>query len=221
MANKPNLFAASSSNRRVFLLGASALGLSACSGMIGPPDAGPMYMLKPALPPAQPQGAPVTWAMTIEYPTTSDALDTNRIALTHSDTTLDYYANATWPDSLPRMVQTAMLSAFQDSGRLPAVSREQDALHADYNLNLDIRDFAAHYADADGAPKVTVSIIAQMVTAHGRKVVANLAASQSEQASANSVEAVVQAMNAALGPVIGQITAWALALPPPAAAAAP
>lgn len=199
------------------MLGASALSLSACSGLIGPPDAAQIYILKP-LTPAQPQGNAVSWALAIQIPAASDALDSERIALTHGDTTLDYYANAVWPDRLPRLVQTAMLSAFQDSSRIAAVAREQDALHADYNLTLDIRDFAAHYSTPDGAPRVTVTIIAQMVTAHGRQVVANLTASQSVEASANSVDAVVQAMDTALGAAAAQITGWALALPTPSAA---
>ena len=199
-------------DRRLFLLGASALALSACSGILGPPEAAPIYVLKAAAPAPAP-GAKVNWALAIEIPTASEALDAQRIALTHSDTTLDYYANATWPDSLPRMVQTAILSAFQDSGRLAAVAREQDALHADYELALDIRDFAAHYATPDGAPRVTITIVAQMATAHGRKVVANFTASQSAQASANAVDAVVQALDSALGAVVAQITQWALALP--------
>jgi cholesterol transport system auxiliary component len=207
-------------DRRLFLVGASALALSACSGILGPPEAAQIYILKAASAAPVP-GPKVDWALAIEIPTASEALDAQRIALTHSDTTLDYYANAVWPDSLPLMVQTAVLSAFQDGGRLAAVAREQDALHADYNLALDIRDFAAHYSTPDGAPRVTVTIIAQMATAHGRKVVANLNASQSAEASVNSVDAVVQALDTALGAVIAQITQWALALPPPSTVSTP
>ena len=203
-----------SPDRRLFLVGASALALSACSGLIGPPEAAQIYILKPVVP-AGPQGAKVKWALAIQIPAGSDALDAQRIALTHSDTVLDYYANAVWPDRLPLLVQTAVLGAFQDSGRIDAVAREQEALHADYNLALDIRDFAAHYSSPDGAPHITVNIIAQMTTAHGRNVVATLNANQSVDASANSVDSVVQAMDTALGAAISQIAAWALALPPP------
>jgi cholesterol transport system auxiliary component len=203
-------------HRRLFLVGASALVLSACSGLIGPPEASPIYILKPVVP-AGPQGAKVGWALAIQIPSASDALDAQRVALTRGDTVLDYYANAVWPDRLPLLVQTAMLAAFQDSGRIDAVAREQEALHADYNLALDIRDFAAHYSSPDSAPHVTVTIIAQMTTAHGRNVVATLTADQSADASANSVDAAVQAMDSALGAAIGQIRAWALSLPPPKA----
>src|SRR5262249_43639130 len=82
------------------------------------------------------------------------------------DTTLDYYANAVWPDRLPLLVQTALLDSFQDSGRIRAVSLEQDALHADYTLDVDVRDFSAHYAGADDAPRIQVELICQMALAH-------------------------------------------------------
>ena len=213
---KNNMMTNTVLHRRFFLLGASALALSACSGLIGPPDAAQIYILKPSTP-AGAQGAKVDWALAIQIPAASDALDAQRIALTHSDTVLDYYANAVWPDRLPLLVQTAVLSAFQDSGRIAAVAREQEALHADYNLAMDIRDFAAHYTTPDSPPHITVNIIAQMATAHGRKVVAIFTANQSADASANSVEAVVQAMDSALGAAVSQITAWALALPAPVA----
>jgi cholesterol transport system auxiliary component len=206
-------FPAALMDRRLLLLGASALIVSACGNVIGPPDAPQIYLLKPQVP-ASP-GANITWALGVDIPTAADALITQRIALTHSDTTLDYFANAVWPDTLPLTVQTAVLAAFQDSGRIGAVARSQEDLHADYTLALDIRDFAAHYSDADGAPRVTVTIVARMATSHGRKVVANLSATQSAQASINSVDAVVQAMDQALGGVISQIVAWVLTQPPP------
>jgi cholesterol transport system auxiliary component len=122
---------------------------------------------------------------------------------------------------LPVLVQTALVAAFQASGRVPSVSRTQDALHADYELGVEIRDCAAHYDAADdkgapsGNPSVSVTLIAQMSTAHGRLIVANFTASQKAAASQNSTGAVVQAMNTALGAAVEQIVAWALTLPVP------
>ena len=66
---------------------------------------------------------------------------------------MDYYANAAWPDRLPLLVQTALVAAFEASGRVPSVSRTQDALHADYELGVEIRDCAAHYSSADDKGK--------------------------------------------------------------------
>ena len=206
-------------DRRLFLVTGSALTLSACGNLLGPGEAPQIYTLRPTLP-ALPQGAPVSWALAVAIPDASASLDTQRIALTRSGTTMDYYANAAWPDALTVLVQTALLSAFQDSGRIAA--REQDAIHADYTLVTDIRDFTAHYDDPDGALRATVTIVAQMTAAHGRKVVASLTATQSvRRAAANSVDAAVQAFDAAFGAAIAQIVPWALALPPPTRQAIP
>src|SRR5580692_9939622 len=91
-------------DRRLFLLGASALALAGCSNLVGPGEAAQIYVLKPAIP-ATAAGAPVPWALSLLIPSATDALDTQRIALTRGDTTLDYYANAVWPDRLPLLVQ--------------------------------------------------------------------------------------------------------------------
>jgi cholesterol transport system auxiliary component len=154
-------------------------------------------------------------------------LDTQRIALVKDDATLDYYANAQWPDRLPMLVQTALLAGFQATGRVPSASRTQDALHADFELGVEIRDFAARYSASDdkgkpsGIPKVTVTLIAQMTTAHGRKILANFTATQSADAGQNSTGAVVQAFNSALGAAVQQIVTWSLGLTLPAVAPTP
>ena len=202
-------------DRRLMVL--SAFALTGCGGLgLGPTDTNNIiYMLQPATA-AAPGGQPATWALAVDIPDASNAIDTRRIALVEADGTMDYYASAEWPDRLPLLVQTALIASFEASGRAPSVARVQDALHADYELGLDLRDFSAHYSSADGAPSVTVNIVAQMTTAHGRKIVATFTASESTPASQNSTAAVVTAFNTALGTAVGKIVAWALTLPAPA-----
>jgi cholesterol transport system auxiliary component len=209
-------------DRRVFLIASSSLVLAACGSLdklIGPPDAPQIYALRPAMPSAQP-GEKVLWALAIQKPDASNNLDSARIALARGNTQLDYYANATWPDRLPDMVQTALLAGFEATGRIDAVARDEDALHSDYELSTDLRDFEARYATSDGVPNVAITIIAHMADTKSRKMVANLAVSLTEPASANSVDAVVQALDTVLAKAIVQITQWALALPPPSSIAA-
>lgn len=201
--------------RRFFLIGASSLALAACGNILGPPPASQIYVLRPAPPPAQ-GGQKVAWALSIDKPDASDSLDSERIALTKSDTQLDYYANATWPDRLPHLIQTDLLAGFEASGRIDSVARDEDAFHAEYQLSTDIRDFEARYATPDGTPTAAVTIIAHMAEARSRKIIANLTVNLTEPASANNVDAVVQAFDIALAKAIAQIVAWALNLPPPA-----
>ena len=202
--------------RRFFLVGASALTLSACGGnLIGPPEAGPMYTLAPKFPPAQGGGEKVSWALAILRPDTSGGLDSDRIALTQPDGTMDYYAKASYPDRLPSIVQHALLDGFEASGRIDKVAREEDALHADYNLAVEIKDFAAHYSQQDGIPGVTVAITVKLTTAHGRDIVGSFATTQTGTASANSAGAATQALQQALAAAVTAIVNWTLTAPTP------
>lgn len=209
-------------DRRLLLIAGSSLALSACGSLdklVGPPDAPQMYALRPTAPAAQPGGSKVGWALAIQKPDAPGNLDSARIALARNGAQLDYYANAAWPDRLPDLVQTALLAGFEASGRIDAVSRDDDGLHSDYQLSTDLRDFEARYATPGGAPNAAVTIIAHISDTKSRKMAASLAVNLTEPASANSVDAVVQAMNTALAKAVDQIVQWALALPPPADAA--
>lgn len=202
--------------RRFFLVGASALTLSACGGnLLGPPDAGPIYMVAPKFPPAPAGANKVTWALTILRPDMAAGLDTDRIALTQADGTMDYYAKATYPDRLPNIVQHALLDGFEASGRIDKVAREEDALHADYNLDVEVKDFAAHYSQPDGIPGVTVTIMVKLTTAHGRDIVGSFSTTQTGTDSVNSAGATSQALQLALGAAVTQIVDWTLKAPFP------
>ena len=203
-------------DRRLVLVSLPAFALAGCGGLdFGPKDSNDtIYVLDPAAE-AGAAGSPLNWALAVDIPEASDALDTRRIALVKADATMDYYAGAVWPDRLSMLVQTALVAGFEASGRLPQVSRTQDGVHADYELGTDIRDCAAHYSAENGTPSVTVNIVAQMSTAHGRKIVAGFTARETTAARENSTAAAVAAFNTALGAAVTQVLNWALSLPPP------
>ena len=203
--------------RRLFLIGASALTLSACGGNIlglGPPEGGPIYPMRPSFPAGS--GEKVGWALAILRPDVAPGLDSDRIALTQPDGTMDFYAKVSYPDRLPPMVQQALLDGFEASGRIDAVAPEQAALHADYNLVVEVKDFAAHYSQPDGIPGVTVSITAKLTTAHGRAIVSSFTTTQTGTASLNSAAAAAQALQQALAAAVTAIVNWALTAPMPA-----
>lgn len=200
--------------RRVFLVGAATLTLSACGGdLLGPPEAGPIYPLRPAFPAAA-VGEKVNWALAVMRPDVPGGLDSDRIALLQANGTMDYYAKATYPDRLPAIIQRAVIDGFEASGRVGAVARAQDALHADYNLLLEVKDFQAVYKVADGVPQSKVTIGAKLTTAHGRKIIGNLAVSKSVDAGVNSTGAATQALSQALSQTVSDIVAWTLTTAP-------
>ncbi len=202
-------------DRRLLLLaGASAVALSACSNLVGPPEPPPLYVLRPPVPPAG-GGPRVGWQLSVVLPDASDSLDNSRIVLQRPNQTMDFYADASWPDRLSLLVQSALIDAFQASNRIAAVGRDTDGLKSDYLLETDIRDFEAVYETEDAAPSVVVRLDVKLVNAHTRAIVKAFNARSEGDAAANTVPAVVAAMNAALGEVMGQIVGWALTAPEP------
>jgi cholesterol transport system auxiliary component len=200
--------------RRLFLIGAASLTLPACSSdLLGPPEAGPIYPLRPAFP-APAAGEKVNWALSVLRPDVPGGLDTDRIALLQPDGTMDYYAKATYPDRLSAMIQRTVIEGFESSGRVTAIARAQEALHADYNLLIEVKDFQAVYKSQDGAPEAVVAMSAKLSTAHGRRIIGSLAVNKSANAPVNSTGAATQALSQALGQAITDIVAWTLATAP-------
>ena len=196
-------------SRRLLLTGVSGLTLAGCGGLIGPPDAPRLYVLKPVLPPPA-AGAKVDWALSIALPDASAGLDTQRIAILHPPANMDYYADASWPDRLPVLVQSTLLRAFEDSGRIEGVALDSDGTRADYILSTDLRDFEARYDQPDGVPVAVVRIGAKLVRAVKRDIAGRFEASEEAPASQNSVDAAVAALDEALARALAKIVAWAL-----------
>jgi cholesterol transport system auxiliary component len=201
--------------RAVLTAGVSAFVLGACSNIIGPPNASPLYMLKPDYA-AVASGPPVRWQLTVELPEASESLDTMRIALVQASGQLDYYADAGWQDRLPYVVQGSLIEAFEASGRMQSVGRDTEGLKSDYLLVTDIRDFQARYAAPDSPPSAVVRIVAKLIAARTRTIVMSTDAHSDVQASQNSVAAVIAAFNQALTAVQRKIVEAALNAPAPA-----
>lgn len=202
-------------NRRaLFALGFSAFALSACSGVIGPPDASQMYVIRPAVPQAT-TGPAVTWRVSVDLPDAPDYLDTNRIAIERG-LTADFYAGAVWQERVPQGIRRAIVEALEDSGRVPIVSSGRDGLRSDYFLKTDIRDFTARYDNGEGAPLAVVRINAKLVSGFGAKTVSSITITREVRAMENSVPAATMALNQAAGAVLGELVNWAVATPAPA-----
>ena len=200
--------------RRGVLAGSAAiLSLGGCGSLLGPSSPPPqIYRLDPVLPPWE-AGSNVPWQLAVARPTAMQTLDTERIALMRG-AAMDYYADAQWNDSVPRLVQSLLVEAFERSGRILAVARESEGVRGDYTLETEIRDFDAQYATENGAPTVVVDVMARLLGAQGA-VVASQEVKQSAPAAANSVASVVAAFDQAVGAVLAQIVARTLQLPPP------
>ncbi|MBB3947861.1 cholesterol transport system auxiliary component [Rhizobium skierniewicense] len=77
----------------------------------------------------------------IAEPTALKALDSENIVVRLSGSEVQYLANSQWSDRLPRMVQSKLVEAFEDTGKLGGVGRPGQGLAIDYQVVTDIRAF--------------------------------------------------------------------------------
>jgi cholesterol transport system auxiliary component len=146
----------------------------------------------------------------VDVPASAAALDSERIALSRSATTVDYFADAAWTDRAPLMVQSLIVQSFENSGRITAIGRESLALRGDYVLRPELRHFEADYAGG-AVPSAHVQISVKLVKAPDRVIVGQQVFDAAVPAAANLVPAIVDAFNTALHKATRQIVDWTLA----------
>jgi cholesterol transport system auxiliary component len=201
-------------SRRLLLpVSAALLALAGCGSLIGPSGPPPqIYRLAPEFSAAA-GGTSVMWQLSVARPNSTQTLDSERIALSRG-AMMDYFADSQWNDTVPRLLQSLLVEAFERSGRISAVGQESEGLHTDYMLATELRDFDAQYDSANGAPLVVVDISAKLVDQRG-KVIAARETHQTARASQNSVPSVVNAFDQATSAALTDLATWALQAPPP------
>jgi cholesterol transport system auxiliary component len=197
------------------LLGGCAAALELANRQ--PPD---LYALTPKS--TFEEGLPeVDARLSIEVPTATAGLNTARIALQPTPTTLQYYAAAAWIDVLPVMIQNLLIESFDNVGAIDVLGREVVGVRADYGLLTHIREFQAEYANPGAAPLVRVRLQARLIRLPRRTSLAATSAEVFVQAQATSVAAIVRAFDEAFGKATKRVVEWTIqelakAGPPPA-----
>lgn len=148
--------------------------------------------------------------LTVETPTATAGLNTARIALRPTPTTLEYYARSSWIDVLPVMVQNLLIESLDNTGQLDVLGREVVGVRADYALITHVREFQAEYEQPDQPPTVHVRLQSRLVRLPRRTSLAATSAEQTLEAEGTSVEAVVRAFDQAFGAVAKEISEWAV-----------
>lgn len=202
--------------RRGLLATGAALGVASCSGLIGPPPAPQLYALHPDFQ-TMPDAPNAPWQLVVALPQAPESLNTERIALMRAPNVMDYYANSAWTDSVPALLQTLLIEAFEKSGKITAVARDGQGIRGDYILQTEIRDFEAYYAVIDTPPQAVIKLSVSLVGALRRDVISTLRPEHQAQAAANNLPSITAAFAQAAGAAIGEIVTWALRAPPPSA----
>jgi cholesterol transport system auxiliary component len=185
-----------------------ALGLAGCSSITGAPPS--LYVLQPKT--TYDTNLPtVGYQLVVTVPDSPQSLDTARIALARSPTTIDYFANSSWTDRAPVMVQDLLVESFENTKKIVSVGRDTSGLRADYVLLTDLRDFEARYYDGTNKPpQVRVRITAKLIKMPEREIIGGLDAVKTSDAEKNDIDSIVAAFGEATGNAMKMVVQWTL-----------
>ncbi len=150
----------------------------------------------------------VNWQLSIGTPASSELLDSTHIAVQPAPGTMQVYKGAVWTDTAPELVQSTIVHAFEDSGRITAVSRFGGGLRGDFGLLLDLRAFQSVYRG--GTPEATVELSAKLMHLRGNRVVAGRTFRKAVPAGGTAVDAINVAFGQALSAVASEVVGWTL-----------
>jgi cholesterol transport system auxiliary component len=147
--------------------------------------------------------------LSVEVPTATAGLNSSRIALRPTPTTLEYYAGASWIDVVPVMVQNLLLESLDNTGKIDVLGREVVGVRADLALLIHVREFQAEYEGA-GPPQVRVRLQARLVRLPRRTSLASTSEEFVVRAGDTSVPAIVTAFDEAFGKALRRIVEWTI-----------
>jgi cholesterol transport system auxiliary component len=192
--------------RFVALAGCLAVGACAAALELARPDPQRLYSLTPKSTFAD-DLTEVDARISVEVPTATAGLNTARIALRPTSTTLEYYASARWIEVVPVMVQNLLLESLDNTTKLDVLGREVVGVRADYALLTHIREFQAEYDDGT-PPRVRVRMQARLVRLPRRTSVAATSESFVVPAGSGALPAIVEAFDEALGKALRRLVEW-------------
>ena len=196
-------------HRRTLLLGAGlTLGLGGCTGLLAARNAPPpaVYRLTPkvTLPADLPRR---DWVLIVAEPTAEGALDSSRIAI-QTDGRVDRLADVAWADRPAAMLQSAIVQAFQASGKLRAAGSDREDLPGRYLLQLAINAFQLE-PEGDGYA-ADVRFHGRLLALPGREIAGGQDFAARMPAGARTDAAAVAAFHAALSGLLAELVAWTL-----------
>lgn len=220
------------SRRRLALAAVAPLlaaGLCGCISVLPKSDPDQLYSFGHAVPAAAAEAAPAAAAVP-EVGVLLAAVNFPRAAtgdqiLTMTGPQSAYIAESRWVGPAAVLFREAVERRFEADSRNARLLRRGELGQARMVMRLNVRDFAAVYANGpETIPTVVVSLTARLTRTDGASLVER-SFDVRRPAGDNRVGAIVEAFDAAVEEVLGELVTWtdqaAAALPPEAPVAVP
>ncbi|XUR34380.1 ABC-type transport auxiliary lipoprotein component domain-containing protein [Rhizobium leguminosarum bv. trifolii] len=142
----------------------------------------------------------------IASPTALRSLDSEQIVIRVSPSEIQYLSKAQWGDKLPRIVQSKLVEAFENSGKLGGVGMPGQGLAIDYQIVTDIRSFEI---DASHGNQAVVEISAKILNDRNGSVRAQKVFRAMAPAGGDN-DGFVKGLDRAFSTVASEIVTWTL-----------
>lgn len=143
----------------------------------------------------------------VPEPTAVKMLDSEQVVVRVSPSEVQYLANSRWGDRLPRLVQSKLVEAFENSGRVGGVGKPGQGLAIDYQVVTDIRAFEVM---TTGSRIANVEISAKILNDRNGSVRAQSVFKGTSAVRGSENSDFVEALDRAYAKVGGEIVDWAL-----------
>ncbi|WP_424974129.1 ABC-type transport auxiliary lipoprotein family protein [Dinoroseobacter sp. S124A] len=190
-----------------------ALALSGCSAITAISDASKtleVYELR--APEIQPAGRSFGLDVVIEEPTTSGALQTDRIMIRPDPLQAQYLPGVRWSETTPVMLQTLMLRSLEQSQALRYVGRTPLGISGDVAVLTELVDFQAEVAPDGETGTVELRLISRVVRESDIRILGTR--TFAARAILPSVEeaAVIAGFDQAASQLLSEHAAWVLSV---------
>lgn len=148
----------------------------------------------------------------IEVPTTSGALDTDRIMIRPNPLQAQYLPGVRWSGQLPVMVQTLLLRSIEETGGLRYVGRRPLGARGDYALVTEIVDFQAEAVPGGDGATIDIRLIARIVRESDAQILASRTFAASAATTTTATDSLIVAFDAATDQILPDFAAWVLSV---------
>ncbi|MCR9085683.1 MAG: ABC-type transport auxiliary lipoprotein family protein [Rhodobacteraceae bacterium] len=148
----------------------------------------------------------------IEVPTTSGALDTDRIMIRPNPLQAQYLPGVRWSGQLPVMVQTLLLRSIEETDGLRYVGRRPLGARGDYALVTEIVDFQAEAVPGGDGATIDIRLIARIVRESDAQILASRTFAASAATTTTATDSLIVAFDAATDQILPDFAAWVLSV---------
>ena len=146
------------------------------------------------------------WSLRVVRPAAGVHLAGQRIVVMPEGNRVSVYQGVGWSDPAPVLVRDRVLEAFRADGRVGALSSDERQLHADFELDSDLRAFQSEYRG--GRPEAVLRLDARLVHTASRRIVSSRSFEHRQASADPAVPAVVQAFGTAAVRLSAEVVDW-------------